>query len=402
MAPANRQSTIMDEDEVAYLPTEDIIEEYDFEDAVRPSSHPPPSSDDDDAMSDSEAVLQEYEAVKHQGKSPLVVFTGHYPHEVYAVGAVQNVFISGGGDDRLLFFTISTDGIQVVHEEEHVESVACIGVSPDQSLIASGWVDGLIKVHRVIGDRVQFVCDCEGIEGEVLWLEWIDNDTVVAGGEDGAIWSWSVHKDNCTVSQTFFSGNGARSMCGSLTPDRSTLVCGDDNGVVYFYSLAQGTLLRKFTLPESISCISVHPRLKTVLVGLVSGALYQCPLAATSNNHTTPLYHHADSVECILHNAPSTMFMTAGMDGVLMIVDAATGIKRHKLTLDDGICSACMVSDNVIVVGCSDGQVKAVDVRTGEPLSSFENNGAPVLDTCSVPNGFMIGTASGSVNFYSL
>jgi WD40 repeat protein len=100
-------------------------------------------------------------------------FTGHAaPVFTVSLHPAGELAVSGGEDDCAFVWRTSDGGL--VHTlEKHHDSVVCTGFNRDGSLVATGSMDGVIKVYKVcvcVGVGVGVwgvvvVCDCAFVRG---------------------------------------------------------------------------------------------------------------------------------------------------------------------------------------------------------------------------------------------
>jgi WD40 repeat protein len=380
----------MEEDELTYLPSEDILEEYDLEDTAMHDSIDVETADEQDI---------DYDAVRHPGNPACASFTGHAPSEAYAVAFSGNVIISGGGDDQIFFFKISPSGISCVYSEKHNESVACIAVSG--RMVASGCLDGTVRVYRIAEDdddqTVQSLYQLEGISGEVMWMEWGNAYELAVGGEDGSVWIWNADVDAFSVKHVF-SGNGQRTLCGAFSNDKSFLVCGHEQGSIFVYGMQDGSIKKRHNIPSSVLSVCVHPVLKIFVVGTEAGTVFQCPLLTGS---PCALVGHSDSVESVSFSGNA--FVTVSMDGIVNFLDDQKMVVRFSIPIESPI--SCMASSRHLgIVGCTDGRIHSIDLREGKILESFASNSAPALGAAFNSKGdqFAICSADGHITIYDI
>ena len=190
--------------------------------------------------------------------------------------AARDLVASGGGDDRALLWHAGQEGYEasggaVAELAGHTDSVACLAFSGDGTLLASGGMDGRVRVWDAatglcaqVGARAGGgtgwlawegrsgsggvgccerdapasctrlptpLCCSQTLEGpgeEVLWLSWHPKGHVVlAGSGDFTAWMWLAQSGTC---MQVFTGHAGPVMCGGFTPDGKAVVTGGGEG----------------------------------------------------------------------------------------------------------------------------------------------------------------------------
>ena len=77
----------------------------------------------------------------------------------------QNIAVSGGGDDKSYLWRLY-DGEQLYEFAGHTDSVTQVGFSVDGTYVASGSMDGKVRVWK--SETGQFVCELEGPDEVVV------------------------------------------------------------------------------------------------------------------------------------------------------------------------------------------------------------------------------------------
>jgi WD40 repeat protein len=142
-------------------------------------------------------------------------FSGH-EGPVYTVSAHPSapLAVSGGGDDSGFIWDL-TDGGIVVKLTGHIDSVSAVGFSSDGEMVATGGMDGRVRVWRRVGKEDyktwEFLTELQGPDevivrspivsrfasteancrGPLQWLRWHPKGPVLlAGSNDSTVWLW--------------------------------------------------------------------------------------------------------------------------------------------------------------------------------------------------------------------
>lgn len=134
---------------------------------------------------------------------------------------------SGGGDDRA-FLWHRSDPARVHELSGHADSVTMVAFSSDGKYLASGALDGSVRVWAV--DSGALVCALDG-PSEVTTLFWHPRGPVlVACSRDATAWMWQLPAG--TVLHVF-AGHYDEVLDGAFTPDGKTLVtCSADCSLI--------------------------------------------------------------------------------------------------------------------------------------------------------------------------
>lgn len=136
----------IDEDDV-----EEIIELPDNEDVPMDSGSE--AGDDDAIMEEDEDEDGEEGTTIGEPAGPdtsTAHFASHHPHAVFAIAAHPvdgNLIVSGGADDIAYLWRADT-GEELARLTGHTDSVSSVGWSCDGELVATGGMDGRVRVWR--------------------------------------------------------------------------------------------------------------------------------------------------------------------------------------------------------------------------------------------------------------
>lgn len=201
MAPTD-QPTHEEEEEagVEYIGDDDVFVEVDQGDE-------PMEEDDDDAGSLGDEIVWEDNSIRH--------FASHEgPVYAIAVHPTAPVAASGGGDDFGYLWDV-TDGETIVKLTGHSDSVTATAFSSDGEMVATGGMDGRVRVWRRVGKddyrTWEFLTELQGpdevmvrrsatrrcrheyllIGSSTQWLRWHPKGPVLlAGSNDSTVWLW--------------------------------------------------------------------------------------------------------------------------------------------------------------------------------------------------------------------
>lgn len=392
-------------DELAYLPNEDILEEYSMTEAVN--------------LFPEGILLIHYvmieEAFDEEGETDWVCeFFGHNGQSVFSVDCHPVdplLVVSGGMDDRGFVWRVEP-GIAAVSKEflGHTDSVVVTKFSGDGKQVATASMDGTVRVWRVTSDdddtskEDDLICCLEGPSAAITCMEWHPNGPVViVGSSDGSLWMWNAGSGNCM--HVMHGHKDAISQC-SFTPDGKHVVSASEEDGLMIWSPKDGKCINKYSkkmIGGGITCFAIHPNSQVIIVGCMDGGM-RC-VQVHSQGVVKDMQGHKDCVEriqfCDDRQANLLMVASAGLDGQVIIWDAATLNQRMTLMMEeegveekgegedeemeqavDSITTLKWLPHTLeLVSGSVSGALRRWDARSGDCLQIWRGRtGSAVLD----------------------
>ena len=385
----------MEQDEATFLPTDDIIEEFDCEDAVSPDT---PEDDFDITSDHGSHGSVDYDDVQYEGEEPTFSVSFGGSNEVYAVEYWNDYLVTGGQDDCVRFFTRDrVEGtLEVQMEDKGTDSVSCI--KGKGQYVAVGWVDGSLSVYMLKNKQPELYARMQDTEGEIVWINWHKTDTILFGANDGSVWSVSIVGNELQVNGVF-SGNNLPSTAGIVT-EKDTLITGDERGTVFIFSIPTLDLKRKFQVSSSV--VSILHTTNRLLLSTVDGQVY----VIGDDGQGAPklvLSADSDSIEQLVYSKYGNCIVIGSLSGRLIMLDPSTMNVKQDMTFGYGICHVRVVEDQLLL-GSDDGRLFMISTGTGELSRSFATNSAPIHGVCVDTHAreLAICTGDGSVHIYSI
>ncbi|CAD6569410.1 MAG: hypothetical protein TREMPRED_005220 [Tremellales sp. Tagirdzhanova-0007] len=321
--------------------------------------------------------------------------------------------ITGGEDDVAYIFSpipSASASFSPVKLTGHTDSVVATGWNFDGGMVATGGMDGRVRVWRRAKPRKNST-DGQGKTGtdntdwrdwefltsldpgsEIQWLTWHPAGNVLACGcEDSSVWLWKLPAGNTL---TVLSSHTLPSTAGLFPPPlgRHLLTTSLDSTLI-LWEISSSTSVFKASIfcpansPEldpsshGITSLAVSPSGQLAAVGGANGAVKLVNL--TKGDVVADLKGHTEgeSVEALVFvdllagagGGKGMVLVSGGTDGKGFVWDVATGRVRAELVHDEPITSLashpppCL---HLVTSASADSSLKTWDIRTGALLAT--------------------------------
>ena len=297
----------------------------------------------------------------------------------------------------------------------HTDTVCSVGFSADGTLLATGGLDGTVRVWDVATAAPLRTLDgpADGLE----WVAWHPRGHVLlAGSDDFCAWMWNA---DTGATMGVLAGHAGAVRCGAWTADGKAAVTGGGEG--------DGSL--RAWDPKSAACtatLSGHGFHEGAVIALaVAGPDTPTVVLTGGEDGTARLSNvanggrvvatldpaaHTDSVEAVAFGPPSLpLLATAGMDGKLILWDSGSLAPRVVCEHgQDGVtCLAfapLAAGTPLVATGGLDGIVRAWDARTGECVRAWTGHAKGVQAVAWSPDGGLLlsGSDDGTAKVWEL
>ncbi|KAL8292441.1 hypothetical protein RQP46_001053 [Phenoliferia psychrophenolica] len=291
------------------------------------------------------------------------------------------VAVSGGEDDLAHLWRTDT-GAEIVRLTGHTDSVTSVGFSFDGEMVATGGMDGRVRVwRRVKGSEGylswEFLTNLEGPD-EVNWLDWHPKgNLLLAGGADGTVWLWSLPTGNTLH---VLSGHIASVTCGRFTPDGKKIVTCSADGVMILWDPRTGEAAFKllpadarFRLDGGITCVAINTACTVAICGGAQGGLRAVNLVQGTVLAQMAGHEDGASIEAIAFSevpiagaASVTVLVSVGTDGRVCTWEANTFKLRSTGLHEDAVTFLAFAPGTTsFITSSADKTLKVWDYRRG-------------------------------------
>lgn len=357
---------------------------------------------------------------------------------------------TGGADDQGRLWDTRTGG-QLVELGGHDDSVVAGGFSAEGDFVATGGLDGKVRVWKLHAPpsgqfapvdagqggvspqewgKCEFITSLEGPD-EIVWLRWHPKGSVLAAGaSDSTVWMWKLPEGQV---MNVFSGHTGAVTCGDFTADGRKLVTASDDGSLIIWDPKDATALSKmqpsdsrFNLASGITAMALSPDNKLAVVGGAAGHLRVVNLANIDDGGAAlvvgALEGHGDgqSIEAIhfvdLLGMPSgratqptprvttsVSVISAGTDGKAIVWDLSSSKARCEAVQEEPITNLTVHGAGPLFsTSCADGRVVTWDARSATCVGVHSGFDDAVLNVAVGPDdGYTQGSETGGVGAYA-
>ncbi|KAK2460342.1 hypothetical protein APHAL10511_007731 [Amanita phalloides] len=314
-----------------------------------------------------------------------------------------------GGEDDVGYIWDITDGEIIEKLTGHTDSVTSVAWSADGEMIATGGMDGKVRLWRRVGKenhRIwEFLTELQGPD-EVMFLRWHPKGPVLlAGSNDSTLWLWQLPSGN---TMQVFAGHTGPVNCGEFTPDGKKIVSACAGNIFIIWDPRSPTPAFKLTPEDTrfnldgITSLSVNSSSTLAVVGGAAGSVRVISLTKGEVAAALGGHKEGESVEAVVSadllgsGSGPGFAITGGTDGNICVWDLSTNRIRTRLQHEDAITTLLVhpaPKPYIVVSGCADGSLRTWDARTGAVLKEHRGHVAPVLGASLGLNGSVVVSA---------
>lgn len=339
----------------------------------------------------------------------------HFPTHQGSVFTVAShptaPIIASGGEDDLGYIWDYNTGEEIVKLTGHTDSVSSIGFSSDGEMLATGGMDGKVRVWKRVGKedwkKWTFLTELQGPD-EVVWIRWHPKGPVLlAGSNDSTVWLWQLPSGN---TMQVFAGHTGPVQSGSFTPDGKRIITGDGDGTLIFWDPRSPSPIFKLSSSdarfdvESVISLAVNPASTLAVVGGANGSVRVVSLSKGEVVGALGGHKESESVEAIafvdLAGAGQVgtggVVVTGATDGKACIWDLSTMRLRATLEHEDAITTLLNLpspKSHLIVSASADKTLRTWDARNGTLVREHKGHHGPVLGAAVGAGGDVVVSA---------
>ncbi|WWC92134.1 uncharacterized protein L201_007088 [Kwoniella dendrophila CBS 6074] len=344
--------------------------------------------------------------------------------------------ITGGEDDAGFLFcpipsdpssssssTFNSDNFPPTKLTGHSDSVVSTGWNFDGEMVATGGMDGKVRVWRrvkngsrkgspqqdlaneVENGQIQTIEDWKNWEfltsletgSEITWLQWHPKGNVLAAGcEDATVWMWNLPSGNTL---TVLSSHTMSSTAGLFPPPLgrqlltssldSSLILWDPRTSVPIWKSSVFTAANSPELDPSehgITSLAISPNGQIASVGSSSGKVKLINLTNGSTLNTLVGHAENESIEALVfvdllggaaNGGKGVVCVSGATDGKGFVWDVHTGRVRAELQHEEPITSIAAHPApflHQVTTASADSTLKTWDIRTGALLATHKGH----------------------------
>ncbi|CED84046.1 Angio-associated migratory cell protein (contains WD40 repeats) [Phaffia rhodozyma] len=306
--------------------------------------------------------------------------------------------VSGGEDDMGYIFD-TANGQKLVELSGHTDSVVAVAFSSDGQFVATGGMDGRVRVWKRVGtedwNNWEFLTSLEGPD-EVTCLTWHPKGPVLAvGSNDTTVWMWQLPSGN---TMQVFAGHTDAITAISFTPDGKRLLTTSADSFLIVWDPRSPSPSQtfnptdgRFNLADGITSLAIHPSSNLAVVGGGAGGIRVVNLIKSEVVRGFQGHKEEESVESLvfLDIAGNGVVVSAGTDGKAFVWDVTTGRLRSTLEHPEAITSIRLhpaPMNHLLTTASADATLKTWDVRNGSLIAHHKGHQA-VINALAVGSG---------------
>ncbi|KAK0223360.1 WD40 repeat-like protein [Armillaria fumosa] len=323
-----------------------------------------------------------------------------FPNHQASVFAISmhptEALAASGGEDDFGYIWDITDGEVIVKLTGHSDSVTSTAWSRDGELIATGGMDGKVRIWRRVGKENyrtwEFLTELQGPD-EVMFLRWHPKGSVLlAGSNDSTLWLWQLPSGN---TMQVFAGHTGAVQCGEFTPDGKRIVSACADGTLIYWDPRQSTPVFKLSADDGrfnldgITSLAVNFSSTLAVVGGAAGGVRVVSLSKGEVVSTLGGHTEGESIEAVQFidltgnsGIGPGIVATGATDGKICIWDLSTMRLRTTLEHEDAVTTLLALpppKGYLLVSASADKTLRTWDARTGTLVREHKGHQGPVL-----------------------
>ncbi|KIK10380.1 hypothetical protein K443DRAFT_671000 [Laccaria amethystina LaAM-08-1] len=391
-ARATEDDLLDDEEEGEQFITEDDI----LAEVQDGGDHPMEEDDEEDEAGDTLGDLSASGSSSKLDDNSVQHFLTHGASVFVIACHPTEPLAASGGEDDLGYIWDITDGEVIVKLTGHTDSVTSIAWSSDGEMIATGGMDGKIRIWRRVGkDNYkiwEFLTELQGPD-EVMFLRWHPKGAVLlVGSNDSTLWLWQLPSGK---TMQVFAGHTGAVNCGEFTPDGKRIISACADGILIFWDPRSPTPIFKLSPDDArfnldgITSLGINPSSTLAVIGGAAGGVRVISLSKGEVVNTLGGHTEGESIEAVVFiditGTSSTgpgVAVTGATDGKACIWDLSTMRLRATLEHEDAITTLLAhpaPKPYLLISASADKTLRTWDGRNGSLLRTHKGHQGPVL-----------------------
>lgn len=293
----------------------------------------------------------------------------------------------------LMLFSVSTSAEEWASRTfvGHTADVMSVSYSPDGDFIATGSLDGTLRLWNVSTGLLQKVLARE--KAGILSIAYSpDGGFIATGHNDTTLCLWDV-----STGQQIrrCKGHGGAVLSVSYSPDGLTLASASVGGTVILWDVSTGERLMTLTGHEkSVRSVAYSPDGVSLATGSDDGTLRLWDVA-TGREETT-LARHQKSVGSVSYSPDGLRVAAGNRDGKVLVWDVSTGRRLRRFGGQKASFTSVSYSTDgrMLATGHRDNTVSVWDVLTGSRITTLRGHRGDVESVAFSPDGLNLATGS--------
>ncbi|KAG8792415.1 hypothetical protein FRC12_006188 [Ceratobasidium sp. 428] len=271
-------------------------------------------------------------------------------------------------------------------------SVLSVAVSPNGNRIASGSIDGTVRVWDAeTGDAV--LGPLNGHSSSVYCVAFSPDGRWIASGlYDHTIFVWNAETGELKLGP--IRGHSSQLISVAFSPDSHRLVSGSYDQTIRVWELETGrSVLELRGHSDSVRSVACSPNGRWIASGSDDNTLRIWD-AQTGEPVSELLFGHSNPVHSVAFSPDSLRIVSSSQDLTIRIWDVKTGdmllgpLLGHSKWVGPVAFSA---DGSRIASGSGDKTVRIWDAHTGDPVTQpLDNHSEPVISVAFCPNGRVV------------